>query len=109
MKLTTHVLLMPRLRFHSFPIQLIARLLLKHRSNSYNCNMIWRVLSIPVEERTSKYGDFACNPILSAICISTFSKLYNNFTIPVKRVLSSALLFLIGTRPVVGYGNETYN
>jgi hypothetical protein len=54
-------------------------------------------------------GRFFCNPILFAICTSTFSKLCKKtYTVARRRVLSSVPLQLIGSRPLVAFGNKTY-
>jgi hypothetical protein len=43
------------------------------------------------------------------VCTSTFSKLCKNmYTVPCRRVFSSAPLQLTGSRPLVAFGNETY-
>jgi hypothetical protein len=50
---------------------------------------------------------FFCKPILFAICTSTFSKLCKNmYTVACRRVLSSASLWLIGSKPLVAFGNK---
>jgi hypothetical protein len=69
------------------------------------CNSIGSRGDMFIESFPGK--DSFCNPVLFAICTNTFSKCVKICTMACRRVLSSALL-LIGARPVVAYGNETY-
>jgi hypothetical protein len=49
------------------------------------------------------------NPILFAICTSTFSKLCKKtYVVACRRELRSAPLQLIGSRPLVAFGERTY-
>jgi hypothetical protein len=76
---------------------------------------LWFSLFIDTETHSDYLGalivtktiDFL-NPILFAICTSTFSKLCVTYTVTCRRVLSSAPLYPISTRPDVALGKKTY-